>query len=159
MNGDVEKAGDIFADVVGLLFPAADLAEAVQSAKFVGAIQTVISKFVAKTAPKDLLAEGMYLEATGPAGDVVQVFRDAGDGKPMGVYTQGDVNALTESIGKEGRSTTLRVVTAIFDRWLIGLIHSVYHLPGLRNPAGEERSPPSPWANQKTLLLLEPEDS
>ena len=83
----------MFADVVSLLFAAADVAKAIQASKFVGGIKKVLVKFKPRPLTAGEGIKGMVIEVTeGP--NTIQIFRDAGDGKPMGLYTQRDFDAL-----------------------------------------------------------------
>ena len=100
----------MFADVVTLLSAAADIAKAAQAAKFVGGVKAILAKFRPRTMKAGEGIGGILLEAT-EGENTVQIFRDAGDGKPMGLYTQEDVDALQHSIADEGLSETLRGVT------------------------------------------------
>lgn len=100
----------MFADVVSVLFAAADIAKAVQAAKFVGGIKTVLAKFRPRPLTATEGVKGMVIEATEGA-NTIQIFRDAGDGKPMGVHTQQDFDALQQSIADEGLPKALCVVT------------------------------------------------
>ncbi|KPM38660.1 hypothetical protein AK830_g7922 [Neonectria ditissima] len=94
-NNDVEKAGGIFADVVGLLSVAMDVAKA---AKAVGAVDALVAKFT-KSAATIGETEGLMLEAK-EGSNTVQVFRDDGTGQPKLLYTDTDVAAMEKSIEK-----------------------------------------------------------
>ncbi|KAK7446457.1 hypothetical protein CaCOL14_010866 [Colletotrichum acutatum] len=96
-DNDIEKAGSIFADVVGLLSLAKDVATA---AKAVGAVDAVLAKF-GKTAATIGEGKGLMLEAK-EGENTVQIFRDTGDGKPKLLYTDSDVAAMEKSIEEGG---------------------------------------------------------
>ncbi|KAL2877622.1 hypothetical protein SGCOL_007151 [Colletotrichum sp. CLE4] len=96
-DNDIEKAGSIFADVVGLLSLAKDVATA---AKAVGAVDAVLAKF-GKTVATVGEGKGLMLEAK-EGENTVQIFRDTGDGKPKLLYTDSDVAAMEKSIEEGG---------------------------------------------------------
>jgi len=97
-NNDIEKAGSIFADVVGLLSLANDVAAA---AKAVGAVDAVLAKFTKSSAT---IGEGKGLMLEAKEGEnTVQIFRDAGDGKPKLLYTDSDVAAMEKSLEEGGK--------------------------------------------------------
>lgn len=100
----------MYADVVTLFFAAADIVKAAKAAKFVGGVKAILAKFKPKTIEASKGIKGIMLEAT-EGSNTVQIFRDVGDGKPMGLYTQRDVDALQESITDEGLSEILRGAT------------------------------------------------
>ena len=100
----------MYADVVTLFFAAADIVKAAKAAKFVGGVKAILAKFRPQSIEAGKGIKGIMLEAT-EGSNTVQIFRDVGDGKPMGLYTQRDVDALQESITDEGLSETLRGVT------------------------------------------------
>ncbi|KAK7537581.1 hypothetical protein IWX46DRAFT_251666 [Phyllosticta citricarpa] len=97
LYGEIEEAGSIFADVVSILFAAADLAKVVQATKYIGKVGEIISKFAPRSYGK-----GKILEAKGPSGGTVQIFNDYGDGKPVTFFTDAaikDVKETTEEFG------------------------------------------------------------
>lgn len=97
-DNDIEKAGSIFADVVSLLSLAKDV---VQAARAVGAIDAVLAKFTKATAT---IGEGKGIMLEAKEGEnTVQIFRDAGDGKPKLLYTDTDVAAMEKSIEEGGK--------------------------------------------------------
>ena len=112
LDGDIEQAGSVYADVVSLLFAVADIAKVAEAAKFVGGIKTLLAKFIPRSLKAGEGVGGIVLEAT-EGSSTVQIFRDAGDGKPMGLYRQEDFDALQQSIHDEGLSKALCVVTQI----------------------------------------------
>ena len=102
----------MFADVVTLLSAAADIVKVAQAAKFVGGVKAILAKFRPRPLRASEGVKGIVLEAIENK-NTVQLFRDAGDGKPMGVYTDEDFNGLHQSIADEGLSKTLRLVTQV----------------------------------------------
>ncbi|OHE97095.1 hypothetical protein CORC01_07536 [Colletotrichum orchidophilum] len=101
-DNDIEKAGSILADVVGLLSLVKDVATA---AKAVGAVDAVLAKF-GKTAATVGKGKGLMLEAK-EGENTVQIFRDTGDGKPKLLYTDSDVAAMEKSIEEGGEYSAM----------------------------------------------------
>ena len=94
----MEEAGAVFAEIVSLLVTAADLVKAAKAAKSVGGVKAILAKFTPRSLTVAEGVNGMVLEATnGP--NTVQLFREVGDGKPMGLYTQEDFAAFQQPIG------------------------------------------------------------
>lgn len=93
LNTPFEKAGSIFADVAMLLSAVGDVAEA---AKAVSAVDWVMGKFDLKAAELDK-EEGLVLEAV-EGENTVQIFRDAGDGSPALIKTEGEGEALAREV-------------------------------------------------------------
>lgn len=108
----MEEAGAVFAEIVSILITAADVLKAAQAAKFVGGVKALLAKFSPRSLTVAEGVNGMVLEATnGP--NTVRLFREVGDGKPMGLYTQEDFAAFQQSIGEEGSSKMPPVVTQV----------------------------------------------
>lgn len=93
LNTPFEKAGSIFADVAMLLSAVGDVAEA---AKAVSAVDWVMGKFGLKAAELGK-EEGLVLEAV-EGENTVQIFRDAGDGSPALIKTEGEGEALAREV-------------------------------------------------------------
>lgn len=93
LNTPFEEAGSIFADVAMLLSAVGDVAEA---AKAVSAVDWVMGKFGLKAAELGK-EEGLVLEAV-EGENTVQIFRDAGDGSPALVKTEGEGEALAREV-------------------------------------------------------------
>lgn len=93
LNTPIEQAGSIFADVAMLLSAVGDVAEA---AKAVSAVDWVMGKFGLKAAELGK-EEGLVLEAV-EGENTVQIFRDAGDGSPALVKTEGEGEALAREV-------------------------------------------------------------
>lgn len=93
LNTPFEKAGSIFADVAMLLSAVGDVAEA---AKAVSAVDWVMGKFGLKAAALGK-EEGLVLEAV-EGENTVQIFRDAGDGSPALIKTEGEGEALAREV-------------------------------------------------------------
>lgn len=95
----IEHAGGIVADIAQLVIPVADLA---MEAKAAGLLDGILVKFTAKSA-KEVLAEGEFLEAQTVDGDVVQIFKNKGDGTPAGLFGDLDSESLLESMRETGK--------------------------------------------------------
>lgn len=96
-DNDIEKAGGVFADVVSLLSVAGDVARA---ARAVGAVDQIMARFGKVTAT---IGEGKGLMLEAKEGEnMVQIFRDGGDGKPKLLDTDTDVAAMEKSIEEVG---------------------------------------------------------
>lgn len=93
LNTPFEEAGSIFADVAMLLSAVGDVAEA---AKAVSAVDWVMGKFGLKAAELGK-EEGLVLEAV-EGENTVQIFRDAGDGSPALIKTEGEGEALARGV-------------------------------------------------------------
>jgi hypothetical protein len=61
-----------------------------------------MGKFAIKNVPTDLLSEGYYLESSGAGGDVVRIYRDAGDGSPSPMLSEIDKATVEQSIKESG---------------------------------------------------------
>lgn len=79
-----------------MIFLLAPVGDAYELAKATGLIEKVMAKFASKSAI-GILPEGRYLEAIGPKGDTVRIFRDNGDGTPGSMFTNDEVEGLRES--------------------------------------------------------------
>ncbi|KAK7542102.1 uncharacterized protein J3D65DRAFT_674007 [Phyllosticta citribraziliensis] len=101
LQGDIEKAGSIFADVVALLSAVGDVAEAAKAAQFVGsgAVKAILKKFRPRPAIAADGVSGYVIEAK-QGGNTVQIFRDAGDGQPLGIKTKEEYKEMKKSVGK-----------------------------------------------------------
>lgn len=93
LNTPFEEAGSVFADVAMLLSAVGDIAEA---AKAVSAVDWVMGKFGLKAAELGK-EEGLVLEAV-DGENTVQIFRDAGDGSPALIKTEGEGEALAREV-------------------------------------------------------------
>lgn len=108
----MEEAGAVFAEIVSLLVTAVDIFKVAEVAKFVGGVKAILAKFIPRSITAAEGVNGMVLGATnGP--NTVRLFRDVGDGEPMGLYTQEDFAAFQQPVGGEGSSKTPRVVTQV----------------------------------------------
>ncbi|KAK1982983.1 hypothetical protein LZ30DRAFT_822057 [Colletotrichum cereale] len=92
-----EKTGAIFADVVDLLSLVKDIPEA---QKVVGAADQVLKGFK-KVATAMGGSKGVMLEAK-HGKNAVQIFRNAGDDKPLPLYTNDDVKSMEKSVRFNG---------------------------------------------------------
>jgi hypothetical protein len=52
--------------------------------------------------PTDVLSEGYYFESTAANGDVVRIYRDAGDGSPSPMVSEIDKATVEHSIKESG---------------------------------------------------------
>ncbi|KAJ5019869.1 hypothetical protein K4K57_007772 [Colletotrichum sp. SAR 10_99] len=93
-DGDVEKAGGYFVDVLSILDGVGTVTEA---ARGLAAVEATTAKFTATADKVAELEAGYYLKAEGRGG-TVRVFRDAGDGKPIPLATDADRKGLKASL-------------------------------------------------------------
>ncbi|KAK8244690.1 hypothetical protein HDK90DRAFT_165977 [Phyllosticta capitalensis] len=102
LQGDIEKAGNIFAEVVTLLSAAADVAKAAKAAKFVGSggVKAILKKFRPRAAVAADAVEGYVIEAK-EGGNTVQIFRAGSDGEPVGIKSKAEYKDLKRSIGED----------------------------------------------------------
>lgn len=99
-DGDVEKAGGYFVDVLSVLDGVGTVAEA---ARGLAAVEATTAKFTATADKVAQLEAGYYLKAEGRGG-TVRVFRDAGDGKPVPLATDADRKGLKASLERSCKS-------------------------------------------------------
>jgi hypothetical protein len=98
-NNRIEHAAGILTDIALLVIPFVDFGV---EAKIVGFVERVVAKFMA-TSSKEVLAVGEFLEAPTVEGDVVRIFRNKGDGTPIGLHGELETEGLKESIMERGK--------------------------------------------------------
>ncbi len=81
-----------------MIAPAADVYEL---AKATGLIEKAMAKFASKSGV-GIFPEGSYLEAIGPKGDTVRIFRANDDGTPGAMFSDEEVEGMRESTTADG---------------------------------------------------------
>lgn len=134
LNTPFEEAGSVFADVAMLLSAVGDIAEA---AKAVSAVDWVMGKFGLKAAELGK-EEGLVLEAV-EGENTVQIFRDAGDGSPALIKTEGEGEALAREVDESAFRDCMECIE-----------------PGLAKRREQDDSPLLPRAPLKKRLCCAP---
>ncbi|KAL6153291.1 hypothetical protein ACJQWK_11661 [Exserohilum turcicum] len=93
LNSDIERAGNIFAEIVSLLWVVGDIAKAAKAAEFVGFMDAVMAKFKPKAWGTK---GGSVLEAT-EGSNTVQIFNNYGDGKAAPLFTDSAISEMEKT--------------------------------------------------------------